>query len=270
MARKTQGVYKPEITEPWEISRGKIANWRECEACFWLEKVKGVKPPKGPDFLINSLTDTLLKREMDEFRGKKPHPFFEHCGYPHLIPLDHPDLDKWVDARNFGKSDQHYNTVHKPTNIRFGGGIDDMFVNAKTGEIHIVDYKSTAVREEGDFRPEQTLDSEYRKYYKWQMDMYVWIGRQRGLNISSESFFLYVDGQNRWEDNVKMEGMWIANDRWSKLHFYTTLIPYTADDSWVEDALFGAKETALKPKCPSHSDDCEHGKYLAAAHEASK
>jgi len=71
---------------------------------------------------------------MDEFRGKKPHPFFEHCGYPHLIPLDHPDLEKWVDARNFGKSDQHYNTVHKPTNIRFGGGIDDMFVNAKTGD----------------------------------------------------------------------------------------------------------------------------------------
>jgi len=142
VARKTQGVYKPEITEPWEISRSKIADWRECEACFWLEKVKGVKPPDGPAFLINSLTDTLLKREMDEFRGKKPHPFFEHCGYPHLIPLDHPDLDKWVDARNFGKTDQHYNTVHKPTNIRFGGGIDDMFVNAKTGELILLTIKA--------------------------------------------------------------------------------------------------------------------------------
>ena len=66
MARKTQGVYKPEITEPWEISRGKIADWRKCEACFWLEKVAGVKQPSTPPFLINSLTDTLLKREMDE------------------------------------------------------------------------------------------------------------------------------------------------------------------------------------------------------------
>ena len=270
MGRKTQGVYKPEITEPWEISRGKIADWRECEACFWLEKVKGVKPPKGPDFLINSLTDTLLKREMDEFRGKKPHPFFEHCGYPHLIPLDHPDLDKWVDARNFGKTDQHYNTVHKPTNIRFGGGIDDMFVNAKTGELHIVDYKSTAVREEGDFRPEQSLDADYRVGLKWQMDMYVWIGRQRGLNISSESFFLYVDGQNRNEDNSEISGMGITNDRWAQLKFRTTLIPYTADDSWVEDALFGAKETALKPKCPEHSDECGYGEYLEKAFEASK
>ena len=258
------------MSEPWELSRSYIEKWRKCEACFWLEKAAGV--PKLPSFpwRINELTDTLLKREMDGYRGKQPHPFFEHCGYPHIIPYEHPDLGKWIDAQQFGTTDQHWNTVHEPSNIKFGGGIDDIFLNTETNELHIVDYKSTAVRAQDDFRPEQSLDADYRVGLKWQMDMYVWIGRQKGLNISSDSFFLYVDGQNRNEDNSEISGMRITNDRWAQLKFRTTLIPYTADDSWVEGALLGVKETVTKPKCPEHSDECEYREYLAKAFEASQ
>ena len=268
--KRHRGAYQADNPAPYELSRSWIENWRKCEACFWLTKVKGVKTPSIPGFLINSLTDQLLKHEMDKYRQEqKPHPFFESKGLSNIVPLDHPELEDWTDSLQFGASPKKWNTVHEPTNILFGGGIDDMFVNTETGEYHCVDYKSTAVSSWG-FRDEITLDGEYKQGYKRQMDMYVWIGKQRGLPMSNDTFFLYVDGQNSQPTGEKLEGMYLDADGTSQLFFWTTLIPYKADDSWVEEALFGVKESLEKPKCPPHSDDCEHGKYLAAANKASQ
>ena len=260
-----RGAYNPGNPEPYELSRSWIEKWRDCEACFWLTKVKGVKQPSIPGFLINSLTDKLLKHEMDGYRrSQKPHPFFEARGYSHLVPLDHPELEDWTDSLQFGASPTKYNTVHSETNILFGGGIDDMFLNTETGEFHCVDYKSTATSSWG-FREEITLDGEYKQGYKRQMDMYVWIGKQRGLPISNESFFLYVDGQNSSPAGDKLEGMYLDASGAAQLKFHSTLIPYSADDSWVEPALLGVKETLEKSTCPSHSEGCEYGIYLDSA-----
>ena len=257
-----RGRYNALHNAPYELSRSWIENWRKCEACFWLTKVKGVKTPSIPGFLINSLTDQLLKHEMDKYRQEqKPHPFFESKGLSNIVPLDHPELEDWTDSLQFGASPKKWNTVHEPTNILFGGGIDDMFVNTETGEYHCVDYKSTAVSSWG-FRDEITLDGEYKQGYKRQMDMYVWIGKQRGLPMSNDTFFLYVDGQNSQPTGEKLEGMYLDADGTSQLFFWTTLIPYKADDSWVEEALFGVKESLEKPKCPDHAENCEHGRYL--------
>ena len=143
MARH-RGTYKPENPEPYELSRSKMEMFIRCEACFWLEKVAGVKQPGMPAFLINSLTDLLLKREMDSYRGKEAHPWVADQDYSHLIPLDHKNLEDWTDSLQFGASSKKYNTLHEPTNILFGGGIDDMWLNTKTGEYTLVDFKSTA------------------------------------------------------------------------------------------------------------------------------
>ena len=70
MARH-KGTYTPENPEPYELSRSKMEMFIRCEACFWLEKVAGVKQPGMPGFLVNSSTDLLLKREMDNYQGKK-------------------------------------------------------------------------------------------------------------------------------------------------------------------------------------------------------
>ena len=43
MARH-QGKYKPNNPAPYELSRTAIEKMVRCEACFWLEKVKGVSP----------------------------------------------------------------------------------------------------------------------------------------------------------------------------------------------------------------------------------
>ena len=37
-----RGTYKSDNPEPYELSRSSIERMIRCEACFWLEKVKGV------------------------------------------------------------------------------------------------------------------------------------------------------------------------------------------------------------------------------------
>lgn len=281
MARH-RGTFKPDNPEPFELSRSKIEMFVRCEACFWLEKVKGVKQPSMPAFLINSLTDVLLKREMDAYRGIEAHPWIYNQGFPNLIPLDHDDLEDWTDSLQFGASPKKYNTLHEPTNILFGGGIDDMWLNTKNGQYVLVDFKSTAniTRE----KRQLDLSGKYKEGYKRQMDMYLWIGKQRGYPMSQDTYFFYVDGQNRIHSKVeeyegsdklvpKVKNLTMGIDKLGgkgELVFNPSFLHYEADDSWVEDTLFAVKKTLNKESCPEHSDGCEHGEYLAAAFEASK
>jgi len=48
-----QGKYKPGNSAPYELSRTAIEKMVRCEACFWLEKVKGVETP-GRQYSIST------------------------------------------------------------------------------------------------------------------------------------------------------------------------------------------------------------------------
>ena len=126
MARH-RGKFDPTKSEPYELSRGCIEKFTQCPACFWMEKAKGIKFPCFPQFNLNTNTDTLLKRDFDRYRGIGPHPFMEQNGLIHLCPYDHPDIFFWERSLHFGMNDQHFSVVHEETNIRFGGGLDDVW-----------------------------------------------------------------------------------------------------------------------------------------------
>ena len=96
--KRHRKVFDPKNENPFEISRSKVENFIRCPACFWLDKVKGVKFPSIPPFNINSNTDKLLKRDFDSVRGIKTHPILEKNGLGHLIPFEHDDLDKWISS----------------------------------------------------------------------------------------------------------------------------------------------------------------------------
>ena len=64
-------AYKPNNSNPYELSRGRVENYLQCKACFWLTQVKGVKPPDFPSFTINTTTDILLKRDADATQGEE-------------------------------------------------------------------------------------------------------------------------------------------------------------------------------------------------------
>lgn len=268
MARH-RGVFQPDNLAPYELSRTRIENFVSCKGCFWLQQLKGVKPPDIPSFTINTATDILLKRDADRVRGKRSLSIWERAGLGHLVPFSHDDLENWTNSLQFGLNDRYFNVVHRPTNLKVGGGVDDVFVDSRTGVLHIVDYKSTA---QGTRSPDRyqkkpvSIEDPWKASYKRQMDLYVWVMRKKGFEVSDTSFFLYVDAQHKGVDGMLLPDVPAK----ALLEFEASIIPYSADTSWVEPTLFEIRELLENQAAfPGHAiadpaipySGCDLGRY---------
>ena len=266
MARH-RGRFNPENPAPYELSRSRIENYLKCKACFWLEQLRRVKPPEIPSFTINTTTDILLKRDADAVRGRQTLPLWAAHGLDHIIPFEHEHLEKWTNSLHYGTNDTYFNTVHAESNIKLGGGLDDVFLNTHTGQIHIVDYKSTAQGTRSPIKYEKkpvSLNDPWKISYKRQMDMYVWVARQKGFDVSDIGYFVYVDAQHK-----DIAGM--LNDdnpavAW--MQFDTSIIPYTANTNWIEPTLLEIRAfLEQETSCPAHTpkgdnySGCDLGRY---------
>jgi hypothetical protein len=252
VSKRHRGIYKPFHSAPYELSRSRIENFVKCPACFYLQQVKGVEFPSIPGFNINEATDILLKRDFDKYRGaEETHPFLVNMGLSHFIPYVHADFELWTQSMHFG-AEGRMNTVHEETNLKIGGGLDDVWLNRNTHQLHIVDYKSTSVKSEG---KGVTLDDRWKVSYKRQMDLYVWVMRRKGFDISDEGLFLYCDA-DRFTDET------FLGDSLATMYFKMSLIPYQTDVSWIEPTLFEVKKTLDAENCPSHNATCEYGIFL--------
>jgi CRISPR/Cas system-associated exonuclease Cas4 (RecB family) len=210
-------TYKPGQTAPFKISRSKIDLFVECSRCFWLDRVLGIKRPSSPPFQINKAIDELLKKEFDELRKKQTahHWMIEHK--IDAIPFEHKDLNKW--RENF----VGIQYLHTPTNLLIFGAIDDLWVTP-SGELIVVDYKATSKK------AEVNLDADWQRIYKRQMEVYQWLFRRNGYKVSDTGYFVYANGISD------------ADGFFDKIEFKTKLIPYKADDSWVEPTLLNIKK----------------------------
>ncbi len=159
------------------------------------------------------------------------------------LPYQHEKLDEWRD--NF----VGVRTLHKPTNLEIYGAVDDLWVTPDE-KLIVVDYKSTSTTKEID------LDDKYKKGFKKQAEVYQWIFRQKGFDVSNTAYFVYANaGRNR----PKFDG---------RLEFEMSIIPYKGDTSWVEDTVFAIKECLDSEKIPESDPECEYCQYRAAANEA--
>ena len=249
-----RGVYQPEKAEPYELSRSRIENFIRCPACFYLQQVRGVKFPSIPGFNINEATDVLLKRDFDKYRiSSQTHPFLANIGLGHLVPYQHENFELWTQSLHFG-AEGRFNTVHEETNLKIGGGIDDVWLNSETGQVHIVDYKSTSQKSPD---KEINLDGPWKATFKRQMDLYIWIMRRIGPDASDVGYILYCDGDRFTEEAF-------LGEKSATMQFKMTLLPYESDLSWIEPALKEIMAVLKAPHCPDHSDECEQGAFLEA------
>ena len=94
------------------------------------------------------------------------------------------------------------------------------------------------------------------------MEMYQWIMRKKGFDVSSRDIF-YM-----WMGNTSTKGM-IDKEQPSKayMEFNTSIIPYDGIDDWVEDALFNIKAPSQKNP-PEHAEDCEYARFLSETQSA--
>jgi len=125
-------------------------------------------------------------------------------------------------------------------------------LNTKTNQLHIVDYKSTSQKTEG---REITLNGSWKEGIRRQMDIYVWVLRRKGFDVSDIGFFLYCDG-DRFTDYTFLSKD-IANMR-----FKITWIPYEVNHSWIEPCLEKIKKCIVQVSCPDHSEGCEYSTFL--------
>jgi CRISPR/Cas system-associated exonuclease Cas4 (RecB family) len=239
--RERAKPYQPGQKTPFKVSRSKVELFMQCPRCFWLDVRLKIKRPNGPPFQINKAIDELLKKEFDSYRLKgEPHPIMLEFGVS-AVPFAHDNLDKW--RQNF----VGVQALHRPTNLLVFGAVDDIWVN-NTGELIVVDYKATAKQSD------VTLDADWQMSYKRQMEIYQWLLRQNGFNVSSTGYFVYTNGR------LDLDGFF------NKVEFRTKVIPYTGEDKWVGPTLTKMKKVMDSDTMPpvgkaAMGGDCDFCTY---------
>lgn len=245
--RERSQPYKPGQTAPFKVSRSKIELFMQCPRCFWLDVRLKITRPSSPPFNINKAIDELFKKEFDTYREQaKPHPLMVEFGVE-AVPYQHDSLDVWRETFT------GVVTIHKPTNLHVFGAVDDLWVT-DDGQVIVVDYKATAKDKE------VGIDSGWQISYKRQMEVYQWLLRQNGLDVSNTGYFVYANGR------MDLDGF---NDR---VEFRTKVIPYTGSDAWVEPTLAKMKDCMESDDMPPIGDHimggpCEFCTYARARTE---
>ncbi|MCX6809379.1 MAG: PD-(D/E)XK nuclease family protein [Candidatus Berkelbacteria bacterium] len=228
--------FDPKSKEPYRMSRSGLELFVRCPRCFYLDKRLGIAPPPTPSFTLNSAVDTLLKKEFDIHRAKgETHPLLAKYSV-NARPVTHEKLNEWREVFKGIKF------LHKPTNIEFYGGIDDLWINDKD-EFIVVDYKATSKEGKID------MEDQWKASYKRQLEIYQWLFRQNGFNVSKTGYFVYC---NALKDRKAFD---------AKLEFDIELIPYNGDDKWIEPKLIEAHKCLKSDLIPDRNENCDYCKY---------
>ncbi len=237
---RSRNLFSSEESRPFKLSRSKIQNFLDCPRCFYLDRKCGTAQPPGFPFTLNTAVDTLLKKEFDIYRLQgKPHPLLINHEID-AIPFSHPELDDW---RMNLKGIQY---LHEPTNFIITGAVDDLWITP-TGELIVVDYKATSTKKE------ISLDEDYRKSYKNQMEIYQWLLRCKGFAVVKTGYFVYCNGDDSREEFG------------GKLEFSISVLPYEGDDSWIEPTLLQIRACLEREQCPPSNNACPFCRYRQAA-----
>ncbi len=244
---RERNLYDPASAEPFRLSRSKLEVFLQCARCFYLDRRRGIGRPEGPTMSLNTAVDALLKREFDGFRKRgERHPIMVREGID-ALPWHHHVLEEW---RENGRG---MRVLHQPTRFLVHGALDDLWVTPR-GELIVVDYKATSSE-----RTPSLSGGPWSEGYKRQSETYQWLLRGLGYVVSPISYFVYVNG-----DRTRL-----SFDE--QLLFSTTVIPYTGNTVWVDDALTEAKLCLDRQTPPSAHPTCPWCAYrsaaLAAEHE---
>lgn len=159
------------------------------------------------------------------------------------VPFQHERMDEWRDALRRGVT-----FIHEPTNFLITGGVDDVWVD-RQGKLIIVDYKATSKSSE------VTLDAEWQIGYKRQMEVYQWLFRKNGFDVSERGYFVYCNGN---ADKAAFD---------ARLEFDISILPYDGNDEWIEPTIFEIKKCLDSEKTPSPHQDCDYCAYREALTE---
>ena len=249
-------IYTPGQNEDFTLSRSKFDDFMTCPRCFYINIVKAVISPGNPPYKLNTLTDTLLKKEFDECRDqKKPHRLFEKYNLSHVIPFDPGTQKVFKKSENKNvikrKIDIWRDSLHgglearfKDTNIILKGGVDDVWYNTKTEEVIVADYKSQ--EDQKGVNQDTYFDSPYKEGYMRQLDFYAYLLKSMGYKVSKDAY-LYICNAKELDEGFH-----------GKMHFDETIIHYQIKTEYLEDEIQKMIDTMNSKDLPNPHESCEN------------
>jgi|TARA_B100001964_G_scaffold94400_1_gene105862 hypothetical protein len=246
-------IYTPNQNKDFPISRSRFDEFLNCPRCFYLKTNRGFVSPSIPGFTLNTLTDTLLKKEFDICRNKQePHRILVKNNLSHIVPYKTEKIkdskgneklliDVWRDSLRGGIKHRF-----KDTNIILQGGLDDVWFNTKTKELIVADYKSQ--QDNNGVSQETYFKKPYKSGYKIQMDFYAYLLKSLGYKVSSDSY-LYICNAKEIDD---FNG---------KMLFDEILIHYKVNTDYLEDKIQKMINVMNSEKVPDSNESCENCAY---------
>jgi len=182
------------------------------------------------------------KNEFDSVRkSAATHPLWVRENL-NVRAFDHPDIDLW--RNNF----KGIRIRWKSSDIEIFGAVDDLWLNNDTNELHVVDYKSTSKQ------GTPTIEGGFGDGYKRQMEIYQWLLRSSGYNVSPIGYFLYVNGSK--------QGGFYDDKLVGNMRFETNIIAYQGDATWVEQTIENAISCLSGEELPTSGIDCDSCRYF--------
>ena len=125
--------------------------------------------------------------------------------------------------------------------------VDDVWINTKTDQLILVDYKATSKK------GEVSLDAPWQISYKRQLEIYQWLFRKNGFDVQNIGYFVYCNGV---KENVMFN---------NELKFNVKLLPYKGDDSWIDKTVKEIYKVLNSDDIPEPNPNCEYCRYVKKA-----
>lgn len=218
-------------TKAARFSPSSLNLFLDCARCFWLEKVKSIKRPRGIFPSLPGGMDRVIKTHFDLFRPKGVLP-------PELKGRDFegiklfPDqklLEKWRDWRT-GL------TCQTAGGAQLIGALDDLLV--KDG-LHVpFDYKT---------KGSPTTEADAIRYYQNQLDCYALLLELNKFQTAGFAFLLYFSPQTMSEQGSAT--------------FHVQAIRIATDPRRAEETIKKAVSSISGPM-PASGERCEYCAWL--------
>jgi len=208
------------------LSASALNLFLECPRCFWLEKNKGIKRPRGIFPSLPSGMDSVIKTYFDTFRVKGDMPPEIKGKMRGELFSDIPILDKW---RNWRKSDLCYED--RESNTILVGALDDCLI--EDGFYIPLDYKTRGYK----------LKENPARYYQNQLDCYCLMLEYSGFKTKGLAYLLYY-----WPEQIQQNGI---------VRFHVEPIKIETNIESAKKTIKNAAKLLYSPM-PESNPDCEY------------
>lgn len=213
-----------------KLSPSALGLYKDCPRCFWLEKVKNIKRPRGIFPSLPSGMDRVIKVYFDTYRAKQELPPELRVEAFHGVSLygNHAQLEKWRSWRT--------GLQYEEDGSILSGALDDLLVK---GDRYIpFDYKT---------KGSPTNEEDAVKYYQTQLDCYALMLDANGLMTAGHGFLLYFSPKT-------------VNDH-GRVDFQLQPIRIETDPGRAKE-LFRKARGVLSGAAPRASAACEYCNWL--------